>query len=224
MSRNFIYFVAGLCLGGAAGAYATAYYLSSKFDAQYKDLKEYYEHKSDNSADDGDEKKDSEPSEPEIKTIDDAIDAIKTGEIDQENQMRQEVVSVVKTRYDKISGEVISTEPITSDLLAQEEHPEDDDPEEPKEPYVITAEEYAEPLPYYDKVRLYYDISYDEDGIAEDGELLDADEELVIDPFTDANIGEDAIDILDKGENKAYVYIRNDKTSTDYEVMVRRFE
>lgn len=226
MSSKALYFLSGLLIGGVVGGACVGKYLNDKFSTQLKDMEEYYKNLSDKDDSPDDTHSDGEEHEV-IKNVNDAIEKIKTGEVDQENELRKSYVyNSDRIRYDRITESNPEKSPGgDSEKLSEQEHPEDDDPTEKKKPYLISSEEYNDPLPYHEKVTLFYDISYDALGVAEDGELIESDtEEPVEDPFTDKNIGSDVIDTLDKGENGAYVYIRNDETSTDYEVIVRRYE
>lgn len=76
-------------------------------------------------------------------------------------------------------------------------------------PYVISNEEFQQDLQYYDKIT----ITYYECGTLAD----EADRPIVDIPFV---IGDEALDHFgDRSDDPNTVYIRNDDTSTDYEVM-----
>lgn len=98
-----------------------------------------------------------------------------------------------------------------SPATVMEDAPEED---EERPPYVITPEEWADPEPYYEKKSIAYEIG---SGILVD--LLTG-EELDI----DISIGLNCFNILNQLNPGAYIFIRNDQLSTDYEIEIREIE
>ena len=74
-------------------------------------------------------------------------------------------------------------------------------------PQVITYEQFAEEKPHFDKVTLTYYM--------EDDTLTNESEEVIPDP--NSCVGTDALGDLD--EENMSIYVRNNATSTDYEVV-----
>ena len=96
-------------------------------------------------------------------------------------------------------------------VAVEEDMPEED---EERAPYVITEEEWADPSVYHEVRTLAYDIR--------SKTLVDmaTAEELEIDP----TIGFNVFNILDQLKPGSFIYVRNDQTSTDYEIEVREIE
>ena len=103
------------------------------------------------------------------------------------------------------------SEDIERDILAKkaaQEHPTDDS----DKPYIITEDQFTDPIPYYDKITLnYYPVQ---------NELVDE----MASSSEDLNVvGRENLDILaESGEE--IMYVRNDKISVDYEVVLVREE
>lgn len=99
------------------------------------------------------------------------------------------------------------SEKIEHDILekkASEEHPTDDS----VDPYIITEDQFTDPVPYYDKITLSY--------YPEQNELIDdmsnSSEDLEV-------VGRTNLDILaESGEET--MYVRNDRIGIDYEVVL----
>ena len=79
--------------------------------------------------------------------------------------------------------------------------------EDAHRPQVITYEQFAEEKPHFDKVTLTYYM--------EDDTLTNESEEVIPDP--NSCVGTDALGDLD--EENMSIYVRNNATSTDYEVV-----
>lgn len=80
--------------------------------------------------------------------------------------------------------------------------------EDSNNPYVISDEEFADEMPHFDKVTLYY---YMTDDI-----LTDDNEEPIVD--IDDVIGYDALVTLGNEQSNT-IWVRNNRISTDYEVV-----
>lgn len=100
-----------------------------------------------------------------------------------------------------------------------EEEPEDDEGpdmdgeapvEYPDEPYVITPNQFVHEKRYYDKITLLY---YEGDGT-----LISETDDYVED--INSAIGEESLNRFGEWEQDA-VYVRNDKLSIDYEVILQ---
>lgn len=74
-------------------------------------------------------------------------------------------------------------------------------------PYVISIQEFSEEKDHFDKITIYY---YEDDDT-----LTDADEEIIADIA--GTVGDEALFCFD--ENIDAVYVRNERISTDYEVI-----
>lgn len=127
-------------------------------------------------------------------------------------QSYRESIPANGTVYNTIQGSVTMTDDTKEESkeTLEEDMPEED---EEREPYLITVEEYGDIAPYYDKIALVYDKSDSILADAQTSELMDVVE----------TIGLAVYERLDKFKDGAYVYVRNDKISTDYEIEVRDF-
>lgn len=132
----------------------------------------------------------------------------KTEELEKEEEKEK----YAKTIYHKHVDNYISSAPLEIDVdrvaIAEMEHPEDD---EPDEQYQITSMDFFDDCEY-DKVSLTY---YANDDVLvgpskfKDEDILDV----------GSTVGEDAIDLISNGfDDGSALYIRNPKTSTDYEI------
>lgn len=112
---------------------------------------------------------------------------------------------------------------------AESEHPEDDDEDEDLQifteaesennlkqriaddiPYIITQEEFSNEMLFYDKSTITY---YSVDDV-----LVDENEEMISD--VDSTVGDTALTSFGEGSNDPdIVYVRNEKISTDFEVI-----
>lgn len=103
------------------------------------------------------------------------------------------------------------SEEVERDILAKkaaQEHPKDDS----EGPYIITEDQFTDPIPYYDKITLNY--YPDQNELIDD--MADSSEDLEV-------IGRENLDILaESGEE--VMYVRNDRISVDYEVVLVRDE
>lgn len=110
-----------------------------------------------------------------------------------------------KTMYNNVTKSYISSAPPT--INAKEEHPEDDEPEEP---YQITSMDFFDDAEY-DKESVTYYVDECLVGPNDEG----GEDLLVI----DTTIGTDAIELLKNGfDDGSALYIRNPKLGVDYEV------
>ena len=89
------------------------------------------------------------------------------------------------------------------------EHPEDDIPSPPIDPYIISYSEFTNENPFYSKAHLSY--------YAEDEVLADEHDEIVDDIY--GNIGDSALHSFGMDpEDPDIVYVRNDNRSIDFEI------
>ena len=122
----------------------------------------------------------------------------------------KETINPNATRYNATSITTSTPEPVVKGVQKEEVPEEDED----REPYIITREEYVDITPYYDKISLVYDKN--------DSGLVNIETSELVSPAD--TIGGEVFEKLDTIEDYAYVYVRNDKISTDYEIEVRNFE
>ncbi len=193
-----LYFLAGLLVGAAGGYFYSSNIFNKKLSDESDRLnaywKEHYE----------DSKKE------KAKPKNSPASKIETGEVEQEKVLMEHVEAPNKINYNRIYSSKVEE---YENKMAESEHPPDDEAdEEDGAPYIIDEDIWAEPIPIYNKLSLVWD----------------ADDEILIDETTDEkleierSIGVDMLDILEKMKSGSYIYIRNDKNSTDYEIIVRR--
>lgn len=155
----------------------------------------------------------SEPTERSKEVAEKAHDLGRSEKIMLESY--KETIPEHKVAYNAISDKPAEKEVKTletGNIVRPAREPGEDMPEEDKhrEPYFITLEEYGDIEPYYDKVTLLYD--------KEDSSLIDAQTNEIVD-ISDS-IGLTVYEELDNIKDGAYVYVRNDSISTDFEVEV----
>lgn len=116
-----------------------------------------------------------------------------------------------KTAYHLIGSERRANEATDEDQYEPEVNPVDDENFDTEEPYVISEEKFSEENLHYDKITVTY--------YAEDDVLTD-DQETVIDDL-DATVGYDNLDLRYAAlTNPHVIYVRNDSTSSDYEILI----
>lgn len=182
-------FVAGVATGSVVTHFAEKKRMQDDADRQIEDMRKYVEDKLRPYK--VAEKMDKKAEEFEERTAADII-AEKVPEF---------------TNYVQFSD----SEEVERDILAKkaaQEHPKDDS----KEPYIITEDQFTDPIPHYDKITLNY--YPDQNELIDD--MADSSEDLEV-------VGRENLDILaESGEE--VMYVRNDRISIDYEVVLIRDE
>lgn len=211
--NNTIKILLAFALGCAAGAAVTDICLKKKYTKQLEDAVAKYDeqHKTDDIQEDKPEQN-SNPAVPEENA-----DIMAKTTLEREDY----------TRFVRNNPYGVLTRDNAEDILVKEEHPQDDDEEEPEEaheshemksvteainkakaPKIIRASDYGE-MPYLDKRTLYY---YKEDGV-----LTTEEDEVIHD------IWEIVGDCLRKygfaDNDEGTLYVRNLKRGSDYEII-----
>ena len=182
-------FVAGVATGSVVTHFAEKKRMQDDADRQIEDMRKYVEDK--------------------LRPYKTAEKMDKKAEEFEEKEAADIIAEKVPefTNYVQFSD----SEEVESDILAKkaaQEHPKDDS----KEPYIITEDQFTDPIPYYDKITLNY--YPDQNELIDD--MADSSEDLEV-------VGRENLDILaESGEE--VMYVRNDRISVDYEVVLVRDE
>lgn len=132
----------------------------------------------------------------------------KQDEIKKLTEEKEKMMGVINANgYSKVAEPIVEEEP------EDDEEPDMDGEapvEYPDEPYVITPNQFVHEKRYYDKVTLLY---YEGDGT-----LVSETDDYVED--INSAIGEESLSHFGEWEQDA-VYVRNDKLSIDYEVILQ---
>ena len=218
MWQKGLIFIGGVAVGSAVTYLLMKNKMERDLEAQIEDVKRVY-------YDDDEDVAEIEVEENEEKPIIQAMDPEVAKKLSIENMKKKDDLFHVekliseesyRTNYNAFSKPMPEEELTDMGSGADDEDDDDDDgisdlyPREVAQdaPYVISQEEFINGNKFYDKTTLNY---YD-DGILED----EITEEIIDD--IDAAIGRDSLTKFGEYEDDV-VFVRNDRISTDYEVV-----
>lgn len=199
--KSALYFVLGICTGaGTTWYFVDKHYRKIAEDEIHK-MQEYIDKKYK-----GRNVGRLAPTEKSEKIVEEAYKS----RVNAEKQLIESYKSTIPA-----NGTSYSTTTVTTDTPVQTTEPTEDAPEEDEErdPYLISIDEYNAIEPYYEKVGLLFDKGEDM--------LMDSMTSDLMDPVE--TIGYSVYKKLDEFKEGAYIYVRNDKISTDYEIEVRDY-
>lgn len=195
-TKSFLVFTAGLSVGGAAGYFVTKKYLEVKYEQdlqmQIQDVKDHYKLI----------RKEGEYSAPETVPVDyeNVLEGLEYIEHSDEVVVEDEEAAEAEEE------EVVETEEETEFASEYQEEYERDR----SQPYIITVKEFMEDRDEYDKTTITY---FEDDDV-----LCDEREEVI--PNVEYTVGNDALTKFGElSEDKNIVYVRNERTSTDFEIV-----
>jgi hypothetical protein len=195
-TKSFLIFTAGLSVGGVAGYFATKKYLEVKYEQdlqmQIQDVKDHYKLI----------RKEGEYAAPETVPVDyeNVLEGLEYIEHSEEGPEAEDVNPVFVDEE-----EVVETEETEFASEYQEEYERDR-----SQPYIITVKEFMEDRDEYDKTTITY---FEDDDV-----LCDEREEVI--PNVEYTVGNDALTKFGElSEDKNIVYVRNERTSTDFEIV-----
>lgn len=200
-ARAFVYLTAGLGIGGAAGYFTTKKLLEAKYEnelnIQIQEVKDYYKLV----------RKEGEYASPETVPVE-------YEQTTPENYGDYENI-LEGLEYIEHSEEVVTEEEEIDETEEEvEEVPESEYKKEynrnRNEPYIISVKEFMEDREEYDKTTITY---FEDDDV-----LCDEREEVI--PNVEYTVGNEAlIKFGELSEDKNIVYVRNERTSTDFEIL-----
>ena len=195
-TKGFLIFTAGLSVGGAAGYFATKKYLEVKYEQdlqmQIQDVKDHYKLI----------RKEGEYAAPETVPVDyeNVLEGLEYIEHSEEGPEAEDVNPVFVDEE-----EDVETDETGFTSVYQEEYERDR-----SQPYIITVKEFMEDRDEYDKTTITY---FEDDDV-----LCDEREEVI--PNVEYTVGNDALTKFGElSEDKNIVYVRNERTSTDFEIV-----
>ena len=199
-TKSFLIFTAGLSVGGVAGYFATKKYLEVKYEQdlqmQIQDVKDHYKLI----------RKEGEYAAPETVPVDyeNVLEGLEYIEHSEEVVVEEEnLTDESDNAYEVVDPDVKYEPDFASDY--QEEYERDR-----SQPYIITVKEFMEDRDEYDKTTITY---FEDDDV-----LCDEREEVI--PNVEYTVGNDALTKFGElSEDKNIVYVRNERTSTDFEIV-----
>ena len=204
--KNTLIFLSGAACGAGGVWYFVSNYYKKKYQEQYAEMEKFVTEKY------ADKPVGAMGVTEESKRV---VEQVYKSHVNAEKELiasYKESIPANGTSYNTIGAttqvETPNHAPASGVETVEEDAPEED---EERDPYLISVEEYGDIEPYYDKMLLFYDKSDDTLVDSQTEELMSVAE----------TIGQAVYEKLDKFKDGTYVYVRNDKISTDYEIEVR---
>ena len=193
-SKNILSFA----LGAVCGAAGTYFFLKSKYEKEYNDYRADLQDLYANKSGEAQTKRDEEDTRDEI--VNKINTLVGAGHGNEDMTLYSEMYNDSHDKTYEVENNIMQKESM---------YEEDDFPSEEDSPYIISEEEYADPIPANDKIALKYFIK--------DGILIDELSHEVMD--INASVSLRNLKVLDTGESDV-LYVRNETISTDYEIVV----
>lgn len=194
-AKSIVFLTTGIVIGGAAGYVVTKKLLQDKYEnelqIQIQDVKDYYRII----------RKEDEYSSPETvpTNYENVLEGLEYIESKEEEQ----------TTEDEWLEENVEVDESEEEDEVESIHKQNYDRNR-NEPYIISVKEYMEDRDDHDKITITY---FEDDDV-----LCDEREEVI--PNVEATVGSNALTSFGElSEDSKIVYVRNERTSTDFEVI-----